>query len=317
MAIPTRTETLNTFASSTASTRRPELIDNFFGSAPLMIRLRKKNKVPVAGGKFIEVKHIYGGFTASSYGRGTEFDTQTKDFATTLDFNWKFCYGAVNLDVIDVDLNDSPAQTFDLVDAAMETCELSLVDEMADQVFGDGTGNSGQDIDGLGIAVSRTGTYGGLARGADVQGASIRAAFEDSTGGTVTLNFINTNFGTATVARQKPDLGVTTQTVWNAVWNRSQPSERNNGGEDLREIGMDLIRINGMSLAVDSHCPSGYLYMLNTTYFELYTHRKWDFRFRGFMEPTNQQKQIGQLIWWGNLVNRAPRLNGVLTGLTA
>ena len=303
--------------SSTAENRRPGLIDNFFGSAPLFVRLRKRNQVPLEGGEVIKVSHIYGGFTSGSYGRGTEFDTATKDFATTLVFNWKFNYTAINLDTIDVDLNDSPQQTFDLVDASMETGELSHVDEIGDQLFGDGTGNSNNDIDGLAIAVSRTGTYGGLARGADAQGASIRAAFEDATGGTLTLNFINTNFGTATVAREKPDLGVTTQTLWNAIWARSQPSERNQGGEDLREIGMDVIRINGMSLAVDSHCPSGFLYMLNTKFLDWYTHRRWDFRFRGFLEPTNQQRQVGQLITWGNLVNRAPRLNGVLTGLTA
>ena len=303
--------------SSTAEHRRKDLIDNFFGSAPLFIRLRKRNQIPVKGGNVIEVKHIYGGFTAGSYGRGTEFNTETKEFATTLVFNWKFNYAAINLDVIDVDLNDSPEQVFDLVDAAMETAELSLVDELADQLFGDGTGNGSQDLDGLAIAVSGTGTYGGLARGTDAQGASIRAAFEDSTGGTATLNFLNTNFGSATVAREKPDLFVTTQTVWNALWARSQPSERNNGGDDLREIGMDTIRLNGASIVVDSHCPSGYLYMLNTKFFELYSHRRWDFRFRGFMEPTNQQRQIGQLLYWGNLVNRSPRLNGVLTGLTA
>lgn len=317
MPIPTRTVTFNNFVSSTAEHRRKDLVDNFFGSAPLFVRLRKRNQIPVKGGNIIEVKHVYGGFTAGSYGRGTEFDTATKEFATTLVFNWKFNYAAVNLDVIDVDLNDSPEQVFDLVDAAMETAELSLVDELADQLYGDGTGNGNQDLDGLAIAVSRTGTYGGLARGTDAQGASIRAAFEDATGGTTTLNFMNTNFGTATVAREKPDLIVCPQTLWNAVWARSQGSERNSGGEDLREIGMDTIRFNGASIVVDSHCPAGFMYFLNTKFFELFTQRKWDFRFRGFMEPTNQQRQIGQLLYWGNIVNRAPRLNGVLTGLTA
>jgi hypothetical protein len=34
------------------------------------------------------------------------------------------------------------------------------------------------------------------------------------------------------------------------------------------------------------------------------------------MEPTNQQRAIGQLIFWGELICRAPRFQGVASGLT-
>src|SRR5688572_28691354 len=113
MAFPTKTQTLNTFISATAENRRQDLIDNFFGSAPLFVKLKNKNKVPLKGGTEIRVSHIYGGTTASSYGRGDEFNTEVRDFATTLVFDWKFTYAPVNLDVIDVDLNDTPEATFD------------------------------------------------------------------------------------------------------------------------------------------------------------------------------------------------------------
>ena len=315
MAIPTRTQTLNTFVSATAEHRRKDLVDNFFGSAPLWIRLAKKNNVPLSGGETIKVSHIYGGMDASSYGRGDTFNTEVKEFATTLAFNWKFTYVPVNLDVIDVDLNDSPEQVFDLVDAAMETAELSLIDDLADQLYGDGTGNSAKDLDGLAIAVSRTGTYGGLARGTDAHGASIRAAVEDTTGGTLALSTVNTHMGSCTVARKKPDLLVTTQTLWNRFWERSQASERNTPS-DVRDIGFDTVRFNGADVVVDSHCPSGFLYLLCTEFFKLYVHRKWDLRFRGFLEPSNQQRAIGQIILWGNLVNRGPRFSGVASGLS-
>lgn len=280
-----------------------------------MVRLARKNKVPVKGGEIIKVSHIYAGMPASSYGRGDEFNTEVKEFATTLVFNWKFSYAPVNLDVIDVELNDSPEQVFDLVDAAMETGELSLVDDMATQLFGDGTGNASKDIDGLAIAVSRTGTYGGLARGTDSQGSSIRAAVEDTTGGTLALSTVNTHMGSATVARKKPDLLVTTQTLWNRFWERSQASERNQPG-DVRDIGMDVVRFNSADVVPDSHCPSGFLYLLNTEFFEYYAHKKWDFRFRGFLEPSNQQRAIGQIIVWSNLINRGPRFSGVASGLS-
>jgi hypothetical protein len=264
------------------------------------------------------VNHIYATFPASSYGRGTEFDTETREFATSMRFDWKFSYAPVNLDIIDVELNDSPEQTFDLVDAAMENGELSLIDDISTQLFADGTGNTSQDMSGLAIAVSRTGTYGGITRGTTAPGSEIRAAVEDTTGGPLALASTNSQMQTCTVAKKKPDLLVTTQTLWNRIWERSQPSERTqmaNAG-DARDIGFDFVRFNGAKVVVDTHCPTGFLYYLNTEYFELRAHRRWDFRFRGPMEPTNQQRAIGQLIFWGELICRAPRFQGVASGLT-
>ena len=319
MPLPTRTQVQNTFYSATAESRRKDLIDGFFKSAPLIARLYKKNSVKVKGGTEIRVSHIYAGFPAQSYGRGTEFDTTSREFATTLTFDWKYLYAPVNLDVIDIDLNDSPEAVFDLVDSAMENGELSLVDEMGTQIFGDGSGNGGRDLDGLANAISRSTSvsYGGLTRSATLTdpGYSILAAAEDTTGGVLSFATLNTNFGSAVQGRIKPDLLVTTQSIWNTIWERSQPSERNTPG-DMREIGYETVRFNSAIVTVDSHCPTGYLYILNTDYFEFYVHPKWDFRFRGFMEPTNQQKQIGQLISWCNLVCRAPRFQGVMSGIT-
>ena len=315
MATPTRTQTLNTFVSSTAENRRKGLIDNFFGSAPLWVYMKKQKSVPVRGGEIIKVPHIHSGFEASSYGRGDTFNTEVKEFATTMAFNWKFAYAPVNLNVIDVDLNDSPEQTFDLVDSALENGELSLINDLGVQMFGDGTGNASKDLDGLAIGVSRTGTYGGIVRGTDAEGASVRAAVEDTTGGAVSLATMNSNFGSCVVGREKPNLIATTQTLWNRIWEKSQPSERN-APEDLRDIGFDVVRFNGANTMVDSHCTAGFQYYLNTKFWELFTHRKWDFRFRGFMEQTNQQISIGQLIYWGALVCRGPRFQGVASGLS-
>lgn len=319
MAAPTKTLTLNTFYTSTFENRRPGLVDNFFGSAPLLAYIKKRHNVMLRGGRDIQENFVYTNFPSSSYGRGTEFDTSTREFSTTMIFDWKHAYAPVNLDVIDVDLNDSPEQVFDLVEAAMETGELSLLDGISTQLFADGSGNGAKDFDGLANAVSRSTavTYGGITRSttANTPGAAIRAAVENTAGGALSLAGINDDYGSCVVAREKPDLLVTTQTLWNRIWERSQGSERNKP-ETEREIGFESVRVNAADVTVDSHCPSGYVYYLNTKWWKLYTHNKWDFRFRGFMEPTNQQKMIGQIIVWGNLVCRSPRLQGVASSLS-
>ncbi len=317
MAIPTTTQTLNTFIASVAENRRPGLVDNFYGSAPLWARIKSRNSVRLRGGTEIRENYVYNSFPATSYGRGDTFNTEVREFATTMIFNWKFSMSPVNLDVIDIDLNESPERVFDLVDAAMENGELSIVDDLSTQLFADGTGNASKDIGGLAIAVSQTGTYGGIARDttAGSPGNAIRAGAEDTTGGALSLANVNVQFGNTVVGREKPDLLVTTQVLWNRFWERSQPSERNTP-EDLRDIGFEAVRLNSAAVTVDSHCPTGFIYLLNTKHFILYVHRKWDMKFRGFMEPTNQQRMIGQLIHWCELVNRGPRFSGVMSGVT-
>ena len=101
MAIPTRTETLNTFITSTGQNRRPGLIDNFFNSATLWARIKERDAVRLSGGSEIRENFLYAGFGGSSYGRGDEFDTSVKEFTTSMVFNWNFVYAPVNLDVIE------------------------------------------------------------------------------------------------------------------------------------------------------------------------------------------------------------------------
>lgn len=319
MAAPTRTQTLNTFYSSTAENRRPGLVDNIYGSAPLLAYIKAEENVKLKGGVDIRENFIYANFGGSSYGRGDEFDTTVKEFSTTMVFNWKHCYAPVNLDVIDVDLNDSPEQVFDLVEAAMENGELSLIDNISTQLFADGSGNGGKDIDGLANAISRSTsvTYGGITRSstAGQPGNALLAGAENTTGGVLSLASVNNDYGSCVVGREKPNLMVTTQTLWNRIWERSQPSERVKP-EVERSIGFESVRVNAADVTVDSHCPSGFLYYLNTKWWRCYEHSRWDFRFRGFAEPTSQQRAIGQIIAWLNLVCKSPRLQGVASGLS-
>ena len=50
MPIPTKTQTLNNLVTSTFENRRPGLVDNFFGSAPLLAYIRKRESVMLKGG---------------------------------------------------------------------------------------------------------------------------------------------------------------------------------------------------------------------------------------------------------------------------
>ncbi len=311
----TNTTTFNNFSTATARNRRPGLVDAFFKSAPLLAVLRRQRSVTESGGDGIHEHLVYAGMGGGSYSRGSTFDTSTKEFMTDMRFDWKRNYVPVNLHTIDIEDNDSDWRVFNLVDAAMNNGELTMIDNLSTQVFSNG---GGDDLDGLENSISQSGAYGGITRSAvtGTSGYAVRSGADDSTGGALSLPNMNIQFGNCVVGREKPNMLVTTQLLWNKIWARSQPSERNPNPGTERDIGFESVRFNGADVVVDSHCASGTIYMLNTKWYNLYVHNKWNFRFRGPMEQVNQQVQIGQLIFWGNLVCTAPRYQGKMTGVT-
>ena len=318
----TRTETLNTFTESTVEHRRKNFVtDGFFGSAPFWAGLAKFGSIRTRGGSEIRLSLTYAGFTASSFGRGDTFDTDDAEFIEPLIFDYRGGYSKVVVNGFDAALNEGPEAVFDIVNATMENAELSLVDDLSTQAYADGTGNNSNDIDGLANAVTRDTSvaYGGVTRAttANTMGSAVRSAVQDTTGGALSYANVNTAYGDTTIANEEPNLITTTQTLRNRIWERSQPSERSVGGEDTRSIGFrGGVRFNNAVVQVDSHCPTGFLYLLNMKYWSLYVHQNWDFRLRGMFDVHDSFAQVGQFIFIGNAVCRGPRFQGVMSGLT-
>ncbi len=84
----------------------------------------------------------------------------------------------------------------------------------------------------------------------------------------------------------------------------------------MAQIGFDAINFNGAACVVDSHVASGSIWGLNTKRIKLIMHEKRDFYFTGFKIPLAQDAIVGQILWAGNLVNSAPRLNFQMRGLS-
>jgi len=63
--------------------------------------------------------------------------------------------------------NSSKEAIIDLLDGRMQVSEARLLNRISGDLYGDGTGNGGKNIDGLAAAISTspsTGTYGGINR---------------------------------------------------------------------------------------------------------------------------------------------------------
>jgi len=317
MPLPSDTRQLADIAATTLDTFLKDLVENVFQSNALWVRLASRDRIILDGGDKIRQSIIYDKLNSDWYTGLDEFNVARKLTKTPMLFSWKQCWANISIDGLSMLQNAGAAKVIDLVETEMETAKLTLSDMLGTAVYGDGTGTvtSAKALDGLLAAIddnSNYSTYGGISRAvADAVGLAIRGIY-DATGGTFSLPAVNTLFGSATIQPEKPDLIVTTQTLWNKFWERAQPSQRMPSGpgfDDLARLGFEAINVNGAAVVVDSKPTAGTIWGLNTKNIKLVVHRDRDFHFTGFKIPINQDAIVGQILWAGNLVVPSPRLH--------
>jgi hypothetical protein len=316
MALGTDARTLNDIVTAALPEFRPDLVDGVFNSNPFLARLMAKEKVLLDGGEEIRCNIIYDKLPGGWYSGLGPFSTSTKETFTPLRFFWKQVRAEITLPEIDLFKNMGPHKIFDLLGGKMAVAKMTLADLVGTALYNDGT-----DIQqplGLRLATIETGTYGEIARGTDALGTAVKGN-TDATGGAITLPFLNAQMGEASAGgAQKPDLLLTTQTLWDAIWARVQPQQRfTKGSGEAWDVGTNYIEINGSTLVADSHCPTGYVFGVNTDFAEFYVGQGKDFYFRGPFPFPDQDGLTGQLILYCALAITAPRMTFNASGLVA
>ena len=297
----------------------PKAVEQIFISNAVLVKLLAKSKVLFDGGLKIAQPIIYGKLASGSYSGLDTFDIGYKQTQTFAEWDWKSHYVNITLPGDDLDKAEGDGKIIGLLASKMETATLTAHDDFATFFFGDGTGNSSKDWDGLLNAVddgSIYGTYGGITRSTSVN--SWWTGQLDTTGGATTIDAINTMIGKCTIGQKKPDLCFTTQTIYDKIWARVQPQQRYlENKSSLAQVGFTGINFNGhMEIIVDNHCPSGYLFMLNTDYWKLILHKKTNFRWTAEKIPVDADAYVRQMLTRGNLICVQNRVQGQMTSLS-
>lgn len=317
MPIPQDLRYMTDVVSASLDEHRPDIIDNFFRSNALFVRLYERDKVQLDGGEQVHVNFIYDKLPGGSYRGLGPFAITEKQNQTVMRFDWKQNYASFTLPGIDVFKNSGPHKIHDLVGSKATSARMTLADNLGTQLFADGS--NPDDVTGLRLALSSTGTYGGIARGSDPVGTAIVGNI-DATGGAITTPAINRMMGVASRGgAEKPDLLITTQLLWDALWARVQPQQQyptGPGFDDLARVGFQAINISGAAVVADSHCPEGYVFGLNTKYVEFYIGEGYDFYLRGPFPLHGQDGFTAQIILYAELAVQAPNLCFMMSGLT-
>lgn len=320
MAPPTLSYLLDNVATSTMEKRLPGIVDGFFQSNPFAQRLLSLDNIKIEGGRDIRARYIYADKPSSWYSGLDLLPIEQKESRTEMKFDWKQHNVPLLLSGLDLLKNAGAEKISDLVQDEMDEIQMTAANEMGKAVFGDGsapktlTGLRAICDDGTTVA-----TYGGITRSATegTPGYPLRGVI-NTAGTTFSLSAMNTAMQSVVIGAEKPDLIITTQTLWNKWWERAQPSQRFNATDANRpvNIGFSQIEMNGAAVVVDSHCPAGHVYFLNMKWIKLVVHSKRFFNFTDWMYPTNQDSALKRMYFAGELVCKSPRLQGLYTNVS-
>lgn len=286
----------------------PKLVDNIFDSNVLLQRAKKKGWYElIDGGTQVSQPLAYAQATAAGWYTGNQtlnIDDTTQITEATWD--WAQAYASINITRIDELKNSGKSAIINRVKAKVQLAEKTLKDTLGTSLFGDGT----TGIEGLRLICAATGTHGNIAKGT----YSWWQANVDSTTTVLTPASLQSLLGDCTIDADMPTVIVVTQDEFDDLWAAIQPQQRFADEETLKAGFKNLI-FNGIPVVVDSHCPSGYVFALNENYLSLKAHKDENFRFDGFIKPTNQNVKVAHIFWTGAMTSSNNRMHGEMTSI--
>lgn len=317
--------------ATTIQQRSGELADNLTNNNALLRRLKSKGNVrPFGGGNVILEEIMYNDpntINANSYS-GYEILNITPDSPiSAAQYNIKQYADAVSMSGLEMLQNSGKEQIIDLLDGRMKVSEARLMNRMSTDIYGDGTGNGGKNLDGLGAAVPDspgTGTYGGIDRGTWTFWRSI--AYSGVTNGGAAVSAANivaymTALGIQLVrGRNKTDLIVADNNYYGFYVNALQAIQRVSSESDAG-AGFASLKFYGGGMAADvvldggigGQATANHMWFLNTDYIFLRPHKDRNFvPIGGERQAINQDAIVKLYGWAGNLTTSGSEFQGVL-----
>lgn len=302
--------------STTLANYRDKLTDNVFSARPLTYWLMDKGRIRTeTGGTKIVEQLIYGqNDTVKSYSAWETLALTPQEGISAAEYDWKQYGASIAISGLEEAKNNGEHAIIDLLEAKIMQAEESMREGFNQMFFGDGTGNSGKNWNGLGNIVESGNTLGGIDSSA--AGNEFWRSYEDNTAGALTLAQMATAYNTASVGNDHPDVILTTQTLFEKYESMLHQQLRYTDTKTA-EAGFQNLLFKGAPIMYDVHAPAGNMYFLNSKYLKLVGHSdKW-FKQTEFIRPENQDARFALILCYGNLVCSNRKKQGKLTAKTA
>jgi len=307
-------DALQTLLATTVANYRKTLTDNVFNARPLTYFLMDKGRIRMLnGGTNIVEPLIYGeNSTVASYSGYDTISLTPQSGITAAEFDWKQYAASVAISGIEEAKNNGEQAMVNLLEAKIMQAEESMKEGFNSMFFGDGTGNSSKDWNGLGNLVESGNSVGGINSATETWWRS----YEENTVAALSLAQMTTAYNTASVGNDHPDMILGTQTLFEKYESLLQPQLRYTDTKTA-DAGFQNLLFKAAPVAYDVDCPAGNMYFLNSKYITLVGHSdKW-FEVTPFIRPENLDARYSLIMCYGNLTIRNRKRQGKLTAKTA
>lgn len=310
------TLTYDSLDATTEARFIPALKDQIYESNILLYRLLSKADnvgAKIGGTKIIEPLEYAKSTKVGSFSKGDSLTSADEEFITAAEFDWKREHADLYIDGLEELENRGSARVIDLVAAKMKSASKSLADDMATQLFSDGTGNSAKDLVGLAAAVddaTNIDTYGGITRSTD--GDSWWKAYYDTNANNFTLAELRTMYASCRVSGDVPTLIISDSTEMNNYENLFLNTTNVMWMQALQPKTLDgsfqSFSFKGTPWVEDSHCQAKRAYMINENYLQFRILR--DFFNKGWQRPIDKDELVSHIIWYGAFTCNNCRMSG-------
>ena len=311
--------------ATTIQSRSGELADNLTQNNAILQRLQQKGNVrPFSGGNVILEEIMYDDSAtnnANSYSGYEVLNISPDSPISAAQYKISQYADSVTMSGLEMLQNSSKEAIIDLLDGRMQVSEARLLNRISGDLYGDGTGNGGKNLDGLGAAVAvspTSGTYGGINR------ATWTFWRNQITTGATSVNILSKMTDAAIKqirGTDKADLIVAGNTMYSYYVGALQSIQRI-AAEESGAAGFASLKFYGGGTSADVVLGGGYgsqetatyMYMLNTNYIFLRPHKERNFvPIGGERQSINQDAIVKLYGWAGNLTTSNCFLQGLLT----
>jgi len=297
----------NQILSTTLKNYVPKLADNVFTARPLFYALTNGQTIRrISGGAKIVVPIIYGtNSTAASYAGDETLSTTAQTGITAAEYDWKQYAATVTITGIEEGKNNGEAEIIDLLEGKVMQTEETIIQNMNEMFYGDGTGNSNKDWIGLDLIVGKPNTALGGIDPTDA-GNSWWKSDEHDMDGALTVKQMGTTYNNVSVGNDQPTIVIGTQALYESYEALLEPNLRYTDTK-VADAGFQNLLFKGAPVTFDGDVTAGEIFFLNTKYLRLVAHSETWFQTTPFVRPTNQDARYAQILCYGELTcsNRA------------
>lgn len=299
----------------------PKLIDNFFISNPLLVYLKERQEQFPGGHKIVEPL-IYGniqGIRSYSLYDTIAYDTDIPISAA--EFTPKNIVAPIIISKDEELQNAGETQVLSLLQSKIKIVEETLKSTVTAQLYGDGTGNNGKDITGLGAAIATTGTYGGIDRSVHTWWKAKVSTNNTSTPGTATtlsLDNMTRMFLSLSDGNDQPDLLLCGLATWFEYYKQVEGKVQINTtmGRKMADYGFQTLEFMGKPIIADPNAPEGEISFLNSKYLKWRVHKDANFKVTPFRNDDTRLAKKQEILLTGNLTLNNSRKFGKLVDIS-